>query len=74
MSKFDKQIPIPVRKKYEFLSEMEIGDSVFVEMDKRKINSYGSSVTYCGINQHKKFVRRTCTEDGKFGLRIWRIS
>jgi len=64
--KIEKNVPIPQGsepEKYEFLKDMEVGDSVVTMTPKERNNifSYGRLYGY-------KFISRT-TKDGK--LRVW---
>ena len=72
--KIEKGIPISSAgghraKKYPFL-EMTVGDSVFIHA---KITDLSGSVWWA---QHKlggKFSKRSVTENGVKGVRVWRI-
>jgi hypothetical protein len=69
MIQFDKGIPAPRHKKYEFLDQMEIGDSYLLPTG---VNIYCVSASMVHQTQRygKKFSRKRQTNGA---YRIWRV-
>lgn len=82
MFKIDKGVEIPAvyvggrgrRAKYPF-AEMAVGDSFFVPVDVERRPMLLKSLISCGFNAlgAGKVSVRSVVEDGKCGLRAWRI-
>lgn len=87
--KIDKNLPIPPRprrkrtSKYP-IADMEIGDSFFVPTgpfkaaQDSKMKSIRTRLHYLRnekrIEPHARFEHRVVTEDGRTGVRVWRIA
>jgi len=78
---FETGIPIPpvntrhtgtYRSKYQFLTELNEGQSVFVPEWKFKAQLVNQAVNRFAKKLDRKFVTRRRTEDGKHGIRVWR--
>ena len=78
IGKIEKNVEVPVvHSSFKFpWKEMEVGDSVFVEVEKgqslfnlkRKV---GPSARYYGVVTGKKFKTLMISEDN--GVRVWRV-
>ena len=70
--KIEKNIPL-IKNRYPF-NEMEVGDSIKVTGDRKKINSARSSSTLYGKRNNKKFTsRQEHSDPGEMSVRIWRV-
>jgi hypothetical protein len=73
MTKFDKDVPLPkARRSYDFLGEMEIGDSILIVGQ-----DYLPVRQAIWLRQQRlgiKVVTRKRTKEnhGEVGLRVWR--
>ncbi len=75
----EKGIPVPPRtgggdttKKYP-LSDLEVGDSFFVEGSYEKTKSAQVRASQYGAAHGLKFTTRSVAENGVLGMRIWRV-
>jgi len=71
MYNIEKNVPIPrsAHRKYPFL-DMEKGDSVFLPV---KGHVFSGSISHAARVLKAKFVTRQVTENGKHGVRVWRV-
>jgi len=83
----EKNVPIPKPKGYTTTfpwPNMEVNDSVFFIFKNQNKDSslplyhnqetpIRSSAHVYGTKNKKKFVTRVLTENGKIGLRVWRV-
>ena len=79
--RFETGVPIPpvntrhtgaYRSKYMFITELNVGQSVFVPETKFKPQLVNQATTRFSKKLDRKFVTRRRTEDGKYGIRVWR--
>jgi len=73
--KVEKGVPMPKeRTKYPFAS-MGVGDSFFVKLgpDMKRATVASAVKQYSNGNLGVKFTTRKITEDGKVGVRVWRL-
>ena len=68
--KIDDHIPIPPRSKYRF-HELKVGQSIFIRG--ADITTLWSSAAHVREKTGFHFTMRTVTEDGKKGVRCWRV-
>ena len=68
--KIDKGVPRPPKAKYR-VKEMQVGDSFFVRG--RKQDDMASFRGYYKKKFDYKFEIHTVVENGKRGVRIWRV-
>ena len=84
MPQIDKNVPMPEARKADRYrwSDFKVGDSAFFEGQvagggKPKNgfgrSAYTSAMTY-GHRNKKRFSGRNVTENGKQGVRIWRVA
>ena len=78
---FDPGIPIPpidtrhtgtYRSKYMFITELNVGQSVFVPEWKFKTQLVNQAVARFAKKLDRKFTTRRRTENDKYGIRVWR--
>jgi hypothetical protein len=75
--KIDKNVPLPTRGASQMkelalaLRDMEIGDSVFVE--NKNGNTVRATCSLVGRRYGRSFVTRAVTENGREGVRVWRV-
>ena len=84
MLQIDKNVPMPEAKKANRSrwSDFEVGDSAFFEGQVARggkpknglsRSAYISAIKY-GHRNNKRFSGRNVTENGKQGVRIWRVA
>ena len=78
---FETGIPIPpvntrhtgaYRSKYMFLTELNVGQSVFIPSHKFKPQLVNQAVNRFAKKLDRKFVTRRRTEHNRDGIRVWR--
>lgn len=77
--KIEKGVPIPPPRApnllaRHLLSEMEIGDSIFIPGRGVSSASAGMNLFARRHAPNRKHVCRTVTENGVKGIRVWRIA
>ena len=76
--KIEKDIPIPParrssKRKYPF-NKMQIGESILIEGDRKKLRKASCAAQVYGKRNSKKFISRLLEKDGEFfGVRLWRV-